>query len=107
MLGTIPDVKVILLYPSQLQKEHKDPYVLDQDNNIMQESLESKSYSKWQKIMLGTILNVMVILPYPPQLQEEQKDLYVLDQDNNIIQESLVLELWRIKEDDHYSQDCL
>ena len=65
------EVMVILPYPPQLQEEHKDPYVLDQDNNIMQESLESKSYSKWQKIMLGTILNVMVILPYPPQLHSK------------------------------------
>ena len=47
MLGTIQDVKVILLYPPQLQKEHKDPYVLDQDKNIPQASLENKSRSKW------------------------------------------------------------
>ena len=47
MLEAIPDVKVILLYPLQLQKEHKDPYVLDQDKNILQESLENKSCSKW------------------------------------------------------------
>ena len=45
MLGTILNVMVILPYPPQLQEEHKDPYVLDQDNNIMHESLESKSYS--------------------------------------------------------------
>ena len=38
---------VILSYPLQLQKEHKDPYVLDRDNNIIQESLENKSCSKW------------------------------------------------------------
>ena len=71
MLGTIPDVIVILPYPPQLQQEHKDPCVLDEDNNIIQESLENKSCSKWQKIMLGTIPDVMVILSYPPQLQEE------------------------------------
>ena len=74
MLGTIPDVIVIFPYPPQLQQEHKDPCVLDGDNNIIQESLENKSCSKWQKIMLGTIPDVMVILSYPPQLQEEHKD---------------------------------
>ena len=41
MLGIILEVMVILPYPPQLQEEHKDPYVLDQDNNIMQESLEN------------------------------------------------------------------
>ena len=82
------EVMVILPYPPQLQEEHKDPYVLDQDNNIMHESLESKSYSKWLQTMLGTILNVMVILLYPPQLQEEHKDPCVFDQESNIIQES-------------------
>ena len=41
MLGTILNVMVILLYPPQLQEEQKDPYVLDQDNNIVHESLES------------------------------------------------------------------
>ena len=46
MLGTIMDVKVILPYPPQLQKEHNDPFVLDQDNNILQESLENKRCSK-------------------------------------------------------------
>ena len=46
MLGTIPDVIVILPYPPQLQQEHKDPCVLDEDNNIIQESLENKSCSK-------------------------------------------------------------
>ena len=79
----------ILPYPPQLQEEHKDPYVLDKDNNIIQGSVENKSCSKWQKIMLGTIQDVMVISPYPPQLQEEQKDPCVLDKDNNIIQESV------------------
>ena len=83
------EVIVILLYPSQLQEEHKDPCVLDKDNNIIQGSVENKSCSKWQKIMLGTIQDVRVISPYPPQLQEEQKDPCVLDKDNNIIQESV------------------
>ena len=88
------EVMVILLYPPQLQGEHKDPCVLDEDNNIIQESLENKSCSKWQKIMLGTIPDVMVILSYPPQLQEEQKDPCVLDKDNNIIQESVENKSW-------------
>ena len=84
------EVIVILPYPPQLQQEHKDPCVLDVDgdNNIIQESLENKSCSKWQKNMLGTIMEVIVILSYPPQLQEEHKDHYVLDQDNNKIQQS-------------------
>ena len=43
MLGSIPDGMVILPYPPQLQKEHEGPYVLDQDNNIIQESLENES----------------------------------------------------------------
>ena len=60
MLGTIPDVMVILSYPPQLQEEHKDPWVLDKDNNIIQESVENKIYSKWQKIMLGTIPDVRI-----------------------------------------------
>ena len=46
MLGTIMDVKVILPYPQQLQKEHNDPFVLDQDNNILKESLENKRCTK-------------------------------------------------------------
>ena len=46
MLGTILNVMVILLYPPQLQEEQKDPCVLDQDNNIIQESVENKSWSK-------------------------------------------------------------
>ena len=88
MLGTILEVIVILYYPPQLQEEHKDPYVLDKDNNIMQVSLENRSWSIWFRIMLQTILDVMVIFPYPPQLQEEHKDPCVLDQESNIIQES-------------------
>ena len=51
---------VILSYPPQLQEEHKDPWVLDKDNNIIQESVENKIYSKWQKIMLGTIPDVRI-----------------------------------------------
>ena len=46
MLGTIMEVIIILSYPPQLQEEHKDPYVLDQDNNRIQLSFKSKSYSK-------------------------------------------------------------
>ena len=83
------EVIVILPYPPQLQEEHKDPCVLDKDNNIIQESVKNKNCSKWQKIMLGTVPDVMVILPYTSQLQEEHKDPCVLDKDNNIIQESV------------------
>ena len=86
MLGTIQDVMVILSYPPQLQEEHKDPCVLDKDNNIIQESVQNKSYSKWQKILLGTIPDVMVILPYPLHFKEEHKDTCVLDKDDYIIQ---------------------
>ena len=89
MLGTIPDVMVILPYPLQLQEEHKDPYVLDKDNNIIQGIVENKSYSKLPKIMLGAILDVMDIIPHPPQLQEEHKDPCVLDQENRILQGSV------------------
>ena len=46
MLGTIMEVRVILSCPQQLQEEHKDPYVLDQDSNRIQQCLENKSYSK-------------------------------------------------------------
>ena len=60
MLGTIQDVMVISPYPPQLQEEQKDPCVLDKDNNIIQESVENKIYSKWQKIMLGTIPDVRI-----------------------------------------------
>ena len=49
MLGTNMEVIVILSYPSQLQEEHKDPYVLDKDNKIIQGNVENKSCSKWQK----------------------------------------------------------
>ena len=38
MLGTIMGVIVIFPYPTQLQEEHKDPCVLDNDNTIIQES---------------------------------------------------------------------
>ena len=40
MLGTIMEVIDILPYPQQLQEEHGDPYVLDKDNNIVQENVE-------------------------------------------------------------------
>ena len=33
------EVIVILSYPPQLQEEHKDPFVLDKDNIIIQESV--------------------------------------------------------------------
>ena len=65
MLGTTLQVIVILSYPPQLQEEHKDPYVLDKDNNIIQGNVENKSCSIWQKIMVGTIPDVKVIFPYP------------------------------------------
>ena len=84
MLGTIMEVRVILSYPPQLQEEHKEPYVLYQDSNRIQQSFENKSCSKWPKNMLGTIMEVKVILSYPPQLQKEHKDPYVLDQDSNM-----------------------
>ena len=74
MLGTIMEVIINLSYPPQLQEEHKDPYVLDQDNNKIQQSFENKSCSKWPKNLLGTIMEVIVILSYPPQLQGENKD---------------------------------
>ena len=74
MLGTIMEVIDILPYPPQLQEEHKDPYVLDQDNNKIQQSFENKSCSKWPKNMLGTIMEVIIILSYPLQLQKENKD---------------------------------
>ena len=54
------EVMVILPYPPQLQEEHKDPYVLNKDNKIIEGNVENKSCSKWQKIMLGTIQDVMV-----------------------------------------------
>ena len=74
MSGTIMDIIIILSYPPQLQEEHKDPYVLDQDNNKIQQSFENKSCSKWPKNMLRTIMEVIIILSYPLQLQKENKD---------------------------------
>ena len=41
MLGTIMEVIDILPYPPQLQEEHKDPYVLDQDNNRIQQTFKN------------------------------------------------------------------
>ena len=73
------EVMVILPYPPQLQDEHKDPCVLDQDNNIIQESVENKSWSKWLIVISATILEVIVILFCHLQLQEEQKDAWSLD----------------------------
>ena len=37
MLGTIMEVIIIPSYPPQLQEEQEDPYVLDQDNNRIQQ----------------------------------------------------------------------
>ena len=53
------EVIVILPYPPQLQEEHKDPCVLDKDNNIIQESVENKIYSKWQKIVSSPVLYIL------------------------------------------------
>ena len=50
------EVMVILPYPPQLQGEHKDPCVLDQDNNIIQESVENKSWSKWSIVIQQHII---------------------------------------------------
>ena len=61
MLGTIMEVRVILYYPPQLQEEHKDPYVLDQDSNRIQQSFKNKSCSNRPKNMLGTIMEVRVL----------------------------------------------
>ena len=36
MLGTIPDVMVILPYPLHFKEEHKDTCVLDKDDYIIQ-----------------------------------------------------------------------
>ena len=77
------EVMVILPRPPQLHKEHKDPCVLDQDNRILQGSVENKSCSKRLKIIIRTILKVVVILSCPPQLQEVHKDPCNLDKDNN------------------------
>ena len=74
MLGTIMEVIIILSYPSQLQEEQEDPYVLGQDNNRVQQTYENKSCSKWPKNMLGTIMEVIIILSYPLQVQKENKD---------------------------------
>ena len=56
------EVIINLSYPPQLQEEHKDPYVLDQDNNKIQQSFENKSCSKspknmftWNKITYKSI----------------------------------------------------
>ena len=68
-------------HPPKLQEEHKDPYVLDQDNNRIQQTFKNKSCSKWPKNMLGTIMEVIIILSYPLQLQKENKDPYSLDQE--------------------------
>ena len=41
MLGIILEVIVILSCPLQLQEEHKDPFIPDQDNYRIQESSEN------------------------------------------------------------------
>ena len=46
MLGIILELIVILSYPLQLQEEHKDPFIPDQDNYMIEESSENKSCSK-------------------------------------------------------------
>ena len=48
MLGIILEVIVILSCPLRLQEEHKDPFILDQENYRIQESSENKSCSKWR-----------------------------------------------------------
>ena len=88
MLGFILEVIVILSCPLWLQEEHKDPFILDQDNYRIQESSENKSCSKWKLIMLGIILEVIVILSCPLRLQEEHKDPFIPDQGNYRIHES-------------------
>ena len=47
MLGIIPRVIVILSCPLRLQEEHKDPFILDQENYGIQGSSEIKSCFKW------------------------------------------------------------
>ena len=79
MLEIILEVIVILSYHLQLQEEHKDPLIPDQDDYILQESSENNSCSKWQIIMLGIILEVIIILSCHLQLQEEHKDPLIPD----------------------------
>ena len=85
MLGII--LEVILSCPLQLQEEHKDPFIPDKDNYMIQESSENKNCFKWQIIMLGIILEVIDILSCHLQLQEEHKDPCIPDKDINIIEE--------------------
>ena len=68
MLGIILEVIDILSCPLQLQEEHKDPFIPDKDNYMIQESSENKSCFKWQIIRLGIIPEVIVILSCPLQL---------------------------------------
>ena len=88
MLGSILEVVVILSCPLQLQEEHKDPCIPDQDNDIIEECSGDKSCFKWSVISLGIIIEVIVILSCPLQLQEEHQDPFIPDQDNYMIQES-------------------
>ena len=87
MLGIPLEVIVILSCSLQLPEEHQDPFVLDQDNYMIQESSENKSCFKWQIIRLGIIPEVIVILSCHLQLQEEHQDPYIPDQDKYIIEE--------------------
>ena len=70
MSGVIQKVIVILSCPLQLQEEHKDTFIPDQDNYMIGESSENKSCSKWQIIMLEISLGVTVILSCHLHLQE-------------------------------------
>ena len=71
MLGIFWKVIVILSCPLQLQEEHKDPCIPDQDNDIIEECSEDKSCFKWSVIMVGIIMEVIVILSCLLQLQEK------------------------------------
>ena len=88
MLGINLEVIVILSCPLQLQEEHKDPLIPDQDNYSIQESLENKSCSKWLIRMLGIILKVIVILSCPLQLQQEHRDPLIPDKDNYMVEDN-------------------
>ena len=47
MLGINLEVIVILSCPLQLQEEHKDTFIPDQDNYMIAESSENKSCFIW------------------------------------------------------------
>ena len=46
MLGIILELIVILSCPLQLQEEHKDPFIPDLDNYMIEESSENQSCFK-------------------------------------------------------------